>query len=130
MKTEVNQNSLKKLGMIEGELELPRRQVFLEGGYTGVAPASGGLLCPGVTREDIGRVYGGDRSLGEVINPYTFEVLEDLRMPFEESLVLAVKDWRPFTHIEPGASDVAFEVSDWSKKRWITRSEEEGAIIG
>ena len=123
-------NTLKKLGMIDGELELPRRQVFLEGGYTGVAPASGGLLCPGVTREDIGRVYGGERSLGEVINPYTFEVLDDLRMPFEESLVLAVKDWRPFTHIEPGASDVAFEVSDWSKKRWITRSEEEGTIIG
>ena len=83
-----------------------------------------------MTREDIGRVYGLDHSLGEVINPYTFEVLDDLRMPFQESVVLAVKDWRPFTHIEPGGGDVAFEVSDWSKKRWITRSDEEGTIIG
>jgi hypothetical protein len=44
-------------------------------------------------------------------------------------VVLAVKDWKPFSHIEPGASDVAFGVSDWSKKRWIMRSEEEGDII-
>jgi hypothetical protein len=123
-------NTLKKLRMIDGDLELPWRQAFLEEGYTGVSPTSGGLLCPRVTREDIGRVYGGERSLGEVINPYTFEVLDDLPMPFEETLVLAVKDWKPFTHIEPGASDVAFEVSDWSKKRWITRSEEEGTLIG
>ncbi len=123
-------NTLKKLDMIDGELELPRRQVILEGGYTGVTPSSGGLLCPGVTREDIGRVYGKDRSLGEVINPYTFEVLDDLHMPFEESVVLAVKDWRPFTHIEPGGGDVGFEISDWGNKRWITRSEEEGTIVG
>jgi hypothetical protein len=122
-------NSLKNLDMIEGEIKLPRRQVVLETGYTGVAPGSGGLLCPWVTREDIGRVYGKDKSLGEVINPYTFEVIDDLQMPYEESVVLAVKDWRPFTHIEPGGSDVAFEVSDWSKKRWITRSAEEGTII-
>ncbi len=123
-------NTLKRLDMIDGELELPRKQVVLEAGYTGVTPGSGGLLCPWVTREDIGRVYGRDRSLGEVISPYTFEVLDDLRMPYEESVVLAVKDWRPFTHIEPGGSDVAFEVSDWSKKRWITRSDEEGTIVG
>ena len=123
-------NTMKRLGMVEGDLELPRRQVILEGGYAGVAPSSGGLLSPGVTREDIGRVFGMDHSLGEVISPYTFEVLDDLRMPFEESVVLAVKDWRPFAHIEPGGGDVGFEVSDWSKKRWITRSDEEGTIVG
>jgi predicted deacylase len=121
-------NTLKKLGMIEGELELPRKQVYLEAGYTGVTPAYGGLLCPRVTREDIGRVFMKSDSLGEVINPYTFEVLDNLTMPYDETVILAVKDWKPFTHIEPGAADVAFGVSDWSKKKWLARTEEEGTI--
>jgi predicted deacylase len=122
-------NTLKKLGMIKGKLELPRNQVYLKGGYMGITPVSGGLLCPRVIREDIGRVFDRDQTLGEVINPYTFEVLDELKMPFEKSIVLAVKDARPFTHIEPGASDVAFGVADWNKKSWIERSEEEGIII-
>ena len=87
----------------------------------GITPVSGGLLCPRVIREDIGRVFDRDQTLGEVINPYTFEVLDELKMPFEKSIVLAVKDARPFTHIEPGASDVAFGVADWNKKGWIER---------
>jgi predicted deacylase len=122
-------NTLKKLDMIEGEIELPRRQVILDGGYVGIAPAHGGLLCPKVTRKDIGRVFSKEQHLGEVISPFTFEILDELRMPFEETLVLAVKDSIPFTHIEPGASDIAFGVADWYKKRWIKRSEEEGDIF-
>jgi predicted deacylase len=122
-------NTLKKLGMLEGKLELPKKQVFLEAGYTGVAPKFGGLLIPGVTRKDIGRVFNKEKSLGEVIEPFTFEVLDEISIPYDETVVLAVKDWRPFTHIEPGGSDVAFGVSDWSKKRLISRTEKEGTLI-
>jgi hypothetical protein len=115
--------------MLEGKLVLPKKQAFLEAGYTGVATKFGGLLIPGVTRKDIGRVFNREKPLGKVIDPFTFEVSDELHMPYDETVVLAVKDWRPFTHIEPGGSDVAFGVSDWSKKSIITRSEKEGAII-
>jgi predicted deacylase len=119
-------NTLKKLGMIEGELKLPRKQVVLEGGYVGVAPSHGGLLCPKVTRKDIGRVFRKEQLLGTIISPYTFKTLDKLQMPFEETMVLAVKDNLPFTHIEPGAGDIGFEVCDWNEKRWIIRSEGKG----
>jgi predicted deacylase len=122
-------NTLKKLGMLEGKLILPKKQVFLEAGYTGVATKSGGLLTPGVTRKDIGRVFNREKLLGKVIDPFTFDVLDEIPMPYDETVVLAVKDWRPFTHIEPGGSDVAFGVSDWSKKSLLTRTEKEGTII-
>jgi len=112
-------NVLKKQGMINGQLKLPKRQMVLDG-YVGIAPAHGGLLCPEVTRNDIGRVFQKDQHLGTVINPYTFELLDKLQMPYEKTVILEVKDAVPFSHIEPGASDVGFGVGDGGTISWRT----------
>jgi len=112
-------NTMKKLKMIEGVSKLPQKQVVLEGPYVGVAPAHGGLLCPEVTVKDIGRVFSTEHRLATVISPFTFDVLDELKMPFEETIVLAVKDYLPFSQTEPGGGDIGYEVADWSKNRWI-----------
>ena len=105
--------------MIKGDLKLPNRQVLLEGGYKGIAPKNGGLLCPKISRKDIGRVFKKKHLIGHIISPFTFDILDELKMPYNETIILAVKDAQPFTHIDPGASDIGFEVSDWNKKKWI-----------
>ena len=110
-------NVLKYLDMSDGEPELPTYQVEV-GGFASVAPAHGGLMIPEVTRKDIGRIFPRDHVLGRIISPYTFEELDILQAPYEENLLVAVRDAEPFTHMQPGGGDLGFSVVDWSSAAW------------
>lgn len=111
-------NVLQHLDMLDGEPQLPGYQVEV-GGFASIAPAHGGLMIPEVTREDIGRLFAKDHVLGRVISPYTFEELDVLRAPYEENMLVAVRDAQPFTHMQPGGGDLGFSVVDWRTANWV-----------
>jgi predicted deacylase len=112
-------NTMKKMGMIEGEPQLPRRQVILDG-YSQVSPKNGGLMRPEVTRRDIGRVMQGGEVIARVFDAYNLREIEKLVAPFDETMLLAVKEGTPFYQVEPAGCDASgYEVCDWSKAIWI-----------
>jgi hypothetical protein len=110
---------MKKMGMIDGEPVMPRKQVLLDG-YAQVAPMNGGLMKPEVDRRDLGRVMEGGEVIARVYDPYTLELMEELVAPFEETMLLAVKEGTPYYQVEPSGCDASgFEVCDWEKAVWI-----------
>ena len=115
------ENTMKKMGMMDGEPMMPRRQVVLDG-YAQVSPANGGLMKPEVSRRDLGRVMEGGEVIARVYDPYTLEMIEELVAPFEETMLLAVKEGTPFYQVEPAGCDASgFEVCDWGKAVWLRK---------
>jgi predicted deacylase len=115
------ENTMKKMGMMDGDPLIPRRQVVLDG-YAQVTPENGGLMKPEVSRMDLGRVMEGGEVIARVYDPYTLEMMEELVAPFNETMLLAVKDGTPFYQVEPAGCDASgFEVCDWGKAVWLRR---------
>jgi predicted deacylase len=94
-------NVMKYLGMIEGELKLPPRQIRVTPELN-LRPNHGGLLISNVGVEDLGTVIPGGTVLGRVISPYSFEVLDEIVAPFEESILTACHYQKPFDKVLPG----------------------------
>jgi predicted deacylase len=92
-------NVLKHLKMIAGEPIVPETQTVVTE-MAIIRPRMGGLLYPGVTLEDVGKVIAGGTLLGTVISPYTFEVLEEIRAPFASNLVILLRP--TITKVHPG----------------------------
>ncbi len=92
-------NVMKHLKMLEGQPEIPAQQSVVTNMAT-IRPRFGGLLHPGVTLDDIGRVVPQGTLLGTVINPYTFEILEEIRAPFERNLMILLRG--AITKVHPG----------------------------
>lgn len=109
-------NVMKILGMVEGRPILPTKQVIVRP-ETRCQSSQGGLLEPLVTRKDIGRVFPRGTILGRVLNPYSFEVIDEIRAPYESNLLVTATDGMPFTRVSPG--DQAFHVADFSTAQWI-----------
>jgi predicted deacylase len=100
-------NVIKYLKMIPGEPVVPEKQiVFTE--MRVIRPHHGGLLYPGVKFSDINTVVPKDTLLGSVISPYTFEVLEEIRSPFERGLMILLRP--TITKVHPG--DYAYMVAN------------------
>lgn len=100
-------NVLKHLGMLPGKPETPPRQTVVTN-MSIIRPRFGGLLYPGVTLDDIGRIVPGGTVLGTVISPYTFETLEEIRAPFAHSLMILLRG--ALTKVHPG--DYAYMVAE------------------
>ena len=73
-------------------------------------PSHGGLLVSEKGIEDLGTVVAKGSVLGRVISPYTFETLDTITAPFEESLLLAATTKMPFRRVNPG--DYGYIVAD------------------
>jgi hypothetical protein len=113
------ENTMKKMEMMNGEPVMPRRQVVLDG-YAQVSPKNGGLMKTEVSRRDLGRVMEEGQVIARVYDPYTLKMIEELVAPFEETMLLAVKEGTPFYQVEPAGCDASgFEVCDWSKAVWV-----------
>lgn len=113
-------NTMKLLGMIEGEPELPSAQLRLPG-MAGVGVPHGGLLVPSHRPEDLGRFFERGTVLGRVISPYHFEELGTLTMPYERGLLVMVRGDPPFVHTQPGGGDFGAYVADANRVEWIRR---------
>jgi predicted deacylase len=73
-----------------------------------IRPHVGGLLYPRLQFERLGTRVAGDELLGEIVNPQTFEVLEELRSPFASGRALLLRSG--LARIRPG--DFAYMISD------------------
>lgn len=111
-------NVFAKLGMLEGPVERPMHQVLVRP-EQGVGIATGGLLRSHISRRDIGRVVPGGTPFGEVLGLEDLELIETLRAPFEQSLVLAVTETSPLGLARPGLADFGYYVADFATAQWI-----------
>ncbi len=109
-------NVMKSMGMLRGSLKSPSRQVIVST-EVGLKPSHGGLLCAHVGREDVGRVVSKGTVLGTVVSPYTFEELDRITAPFEETIIMAVRGKHGLSRVNPG--DYAFYVADWQTAQWV-----------
>jgi uncharacterized protein len=100
-------NVMMRLEMIDGEPELPDEQLVVEN-VAGVRPGHGGLRVPAVGLETLGTEVPAGTVLGRVISPFSFETLEELRAPFERSLIVLLRP--ALTRVNPG--DYAFMLAD------------------
>jgi hypothetical protein len=100
-------NVMKHLSMIPGSPEIPDEQwVFTK--LVTVRPHSGGILKSRIKTEQLRSRVPGGTVLGEIYNPYTFEVLETLTAPFAESILILGRE--SVTKVDPG--DFGFMVAD------------------
>ncbi|MBI4278629.1 MAG: succinylglutamate desuccinylase/aspartoacylase family protein [Armatimonadetes bacterium] len=100
-------NVMKHLGMVDGTPELPARQHVVDE-VASIRPRHGGLLYPAIPVETLGQRIAGGTLLGRVVSPYTFEVLEELRTPFADGIVVLLRP--AVSRVNPG--DYAFMVAD------------------
>ncbi len=100
-------NVMKHLGMLEGSPVLPEKQVVVTN-MAVIRPHFGGLLFPGVMLDQINQVVPGGTLLGTVVSPYTFETLEEIRAPFERSLIILLRG--AITKVHPG--DYAYMIAE------------------
>jgi len=100
-------NVMKKLDMLEGEPEVPERQVIVEELIV-LRPHHGGLMLSEVEPSRLGEEVVAGTVLGRIVSPYTFEVLEEVTAPFDPSLLVLVREG--VTKCDPG--DYGFMVAN------------------
>ena len=100
-------NVMKALGMLEGDPELPGRQVIVER-MAYIRPHQGGMMLSNVTASRLGEEVPNGFELASIIDPATFEVLEVISAPFDPSLLVLVRE--PMTKVDPG--DYGFIIAD------------------
>ena len=109
-------NVMKYLEMLAGEPKLPDKQVIVKPELN-LRPSHGGLLVSEKGIEDLGTLVPKGGVLGNVVSPYTFETLDTIATPFEESLLLAAMTVKPFLRVNPG--DFAYIVADMANTQVI-----------
>jgi len=91
-------NQLRYAGVLEGEVERRPGQVLMRDMKV-MRPRHGGICVPRATLAP-GQVLTGGTALADIVSPYTFETLETMSAPFEESLVVLCRNY--VTRIHPG----------------------------
>lgn len=100
-------NVMKQLGMLDGEPELPERQVVVDE-LVVLRPHHGGLMLSEVDPSRLGEEVPKGTVLGRVVSPYTFEELETVTAPFDPALLVLVRE--AVTKVDPG--DYGFMVAN------------------
>jgi predicted deacylase len=85
-------NVMIHLGMIEGVQDLPGTALVYETVHR-VNPRNGGLLVPRRQPDEFGRAIDAGELLGEVISPYTLDVIERLESPMDGYLAYWARDY-------------------------------------
>jgi hypothetical protein len=107
-------NVLKKLGMVNGELEEPKERYLYKYRLL-IRHTQGGLFLPSIQPKDLGKVFSRDYLLGKTISPYTFEVLEEFKAPYDQTAIISLKAL--FMRVSPG--EYAYIVADASTRKPI-----------
>lgn len=101
-------NFLKGLDMIDGTPEFPDRQLVMRGGRTIQRIEEGGLFYPEVGIEALSSIIPGDTLLATVVDPHSFETLQEIRAPYAASAIFQTK--ANFGRVNPG--DYAYIIGD------------------
>jgi predicted deacylase len=107
-------NVLRYLDMIDGDPELPDEQTVVEEIVT-IAPHHGGLMVSDFDAADLLRTVSKGTELARVYHSTTLEELEVLRAPFEQSILVLVRD--RFSTVDAG--DYAFMIANGATGRRV-----------
>jgi len=113
-------NIMKKLKMIEGTLELPDSQVIIRKREL-ILASNGGMFYPadGIDHPSLGgKVFDGGTVLGRIIDPYTFELLDEVKAPYKKSMVIWNRIGR--SRVNPG--DYLYIIGDCDSIEWVRGS--------
>lgn len=94
------QNVMRKLGMLAGEPGEPEAPQQIVHEIANVNPQHGGILISEIGADRLGESIPQGTLLGTVHSPYTFEVLEELRAPYEPSVLILTRE--SMTIVAPG----------------------------
>jgi predicted deacylase len=111
-------NVLRCLGMLSDARFAPSSQIVISPERR-CQPSHGGVLVPRVFPQDIGSVYPKGYVLGEVLDPFTSEVLDEIRAPYDLNLLLSAATKDPYVVVQAG--DQAFHVGDMATLRWVKK---------
>lgn len=110
------QRVMHAIGMLDGDppVAAPPRQLVYRTSHR-VNPRIGGMLRSRYGGEALGSEVASGTLLGQVVSPYTFEILEDLRAPADGLLFYTARDYP----VHPG--DWAFGIADTddATARWV-----------
>ena len=105
---------LRHLGMIEGAPELPRQIHFDLAARREIRPKHSGYLVSFFERaEALGQLVKSGTKLGEVVDLYSYEVLEELVAPFDGYLFFS-----RYSGVVGGGTQ-AFALAESAKSRWL-----------
>jgi uncharacterized protein len=105
-------NVLKHLGMLDGVPELPERQLIVSEKVT-LAPHHGGLMVSDFDAGSLCHTVAKDTWLARIYETATLEELEVLRAPFEESILILVRE--RFSTVDAG--DYSFMIANGAGAR-------------
>lgn len=110
------------LGMVDEALDVrpPRQLVYRHARR--VNPTKGGLLRSHVRGEALGQEVARGTLLGEIVSPYTLDVIEELRAPAGGLLYYVARDYA----VRPGDWAFGVAVTDDGSARWVERASVEG----
>ena len=107
-------NVMIEVGMLDGELVLPKRQYLMRRRVL-VRPANGGLFIPEVGFERLGTVVEGGTVLARVISAHSFEEYDVFTAPYEETVMIMMRG--ELSRVNPG--DYAYILGDLSSAEVI-----------
>jgi predicted deacylase len=99
-------NMLRQIGVLGGGVESRPGQVLLRKMEV-MRPTRGGICVPAQALRPGTRLHGATK-LADIVSPYTFDTLETITTPFDESIVVLSRNY--MTRIQPG--DYMFMMGD------------------
>lgn len=102
-------NILKRVGMLQGDVAADPARVVVRAGV-GLRPRQGGLFLPEVGLDALGTRVPGGTLLARVVSPQTFEEIDRIRAPYEQTDLMMVRD--RVSKVHPG--DYAYIIGDGS----------------
>ena len=105
---------MRHLGMLEGRPEPPRQIHFDVKARREIRPKHSGYLVSHYERADeLGKIVKGGTKLGEVVDLYSYKVLEELVAPFDGYLFFS-----RYSGVVGGGTQ-AFAIAEASKATWL-----------
>lgn len=92
-------NVMIKLGMLDGEIVVPERQVIVTELII-LRPHAGGIMLCEFDATHLGESIPQGTVLARTVSPYTFETLETFEAPFDPTLLVLTRDG--VSRIDPG----------------------------
>lgn len=104
-------NMMKYKGLLDGEAEKPGEQIMITK-LVHVNPHHSGMFVPAQSYESMNKIIKGKVVLGRIYNPMTLELLEEIKAPFEENLMILMRcDYNRIL-----AGDFTFMIGDLSSE--------------
>lgn len=108
--------NLKYLNMLEGEPDYCNKYLFI-GDYWRTSPRNGGYIELKIGLDRQFTKIAKDEHLADVVDPETFEILEEIRSPGEGILFYMCRNFMS----RPGGW--TFGIADIEKSKWVDKSE-------